>query len=54
MQYSERFKEKMVAKMVGPGGRSATSLAQEVGVAPATLSAWLRKAKAASSCARLA
>jgi len=45
MQYSERFKAKMVAKMVGPGARSANSLSREAGVSQAALSAWLRKAK---------
>lgn len=45
MQYSAKFKEKMVAKMLGPGARSATALAKEVGVAQATLSRWLLQAK---------
>ena len=45
MLYSEKFREKMVAKMTGPNGRSASSLSKEVGVGQATLSRWLRRAK---------
>lgn len=45
MGYSEKFKEKMVAKMTGPSARSATSLSKEVNVPQATLSRWLARAK---------
>jgi hypothetical protein len=42
MKYSESFKAKMVQRMVA--GRSASSLAPEVGVNQPTLSRWLREA----------
>jgi len=45
MPYSTKFREKMLAKLTGPGRRTATSLAKEVGVPQATLSRWLREAK---------
>ena len=45
MQYSPKFKLKMIAKLVGPDARSARSLSQETGIAQATLSRWLREAK---------
>jgi len=45
MHYSEKFREKMIVKMTGPNGRSASSLSKEVGVGQATLSRWLRRAK---------
>jgi transposase-like protein len=48
MAYSTRFREKMVQKMLGPDGRSATSLAAQAGVSPSTLSRWLEEAKLAS------
>lgn len=48
MPYSAKFKEKMIAKMVGPQGRSANALAVESGVAQSTLSGWLRQAKLGS------
>ena len=40
--YSDDFKDTMIRKMTGPGARSATSLAAEVGVSQGTLSRWLR------------
>jgi transposase len=43
MKYSETFKTKMVQKMLT--GRSANSIAQEVGVNQPTLSKWLRDAR---------
>lgn len=43
MKYSEAFKTKMVQKMLA--GRSANSVAQEVGVNQPTLSKWLRDAR---------
>ena len=42
-QYSEQFKQSMVAKMSGPAARSASALAEEVGVTQSTLSRWLRE-----------
>ena len=42
MKCSAAFEAKMVQKMLG--GRSATSLAQEIGVNQPTLSKWLRDA----------
>lgn len=44
MPYSEAFKAKMVKKMVGPSGWTATALGKEVGVPQSTLSRWLRDA----------
>lgn len=44
MEYSAKFRDKMIAKMTGPDARSATSLSKEVGIAQATLSRWLRAA----------
>jgi len=44
MQYfTEDFKRSIVAKMAVPGGRSATSLSQELGISQSTLSRWLRE-----------
>lgn len=45
MQYSAKFREKMVQKMTGPRAVSATALSEEAGVSQATLSRWLRDAK---------
>lgn len=45
MRYSEKFREKMVSKMAGPAGRSASSLSVEVNVPQVTLSRWLAQAK---------
>jgi transposase-like protein len=42
-EYTESFKETMVRKLVGPGARSATALATEVGVSQSTLSRWMRE-----------
>jgi len=41
--YTEDIKKTMVKKMVGPYGKSAASLALEVGIAQSTLSRWLRE-----------
>jgi transposase-like protein len=41
--YPEGFKKGMVAMMVGPDRRSATSLSKEVGIPQVTLSKWLRE-----------
>ena len=45
MEYSERFRSEMVAKMLGPQAVSANSLSKRVGVRQPTLSRWLREAK---------
>lgn len=45
VQYSAKFKKRMLEKMLGPGARTATSLSKEVGVSQSTLSEWLRRAK---------
>ncbi len=45
MQYSAKFKNRMLTKMIGPGARSARALSLEVGVPQPTLSKWLRQAK---------
>lgn len=45
MKHSEKFKEKMVAKMTGPSRMSANALSKECGVGQPTLSKWLRDAK---------
>ena len=44
MPYSAAFKARMVEKMLGANGWSATSLAREMGMAQTTLSRWLRQA----------
>lgn len=41
--YSLGFRSRMVQRMAGPEGISATALAKEVGVSQGTLSRWLRK-----------
>ena len=41
-QYSEAFRSRMVARMVGPRAVSANSLSQETGVSQPALSRWLR------------
>jgi transposase len=42
-EYTAEFRQTMVKKMVGPGARTATALAEEVGVSQSTLSRWLRE-----------
>lgn len=42
--YSNSLKEKMVLRMTGPRGISATELAREVDIPQPTLSRWLREA----------
>ncbi len=44
MIHSEKFKSRLIAKMMGPGALSANSLAAEVGLSQTTLSRWLREA----------
>lgn len=41
-QYSQAFRARMVARMVGPRAVSANVLSQEVGVSQGSLSRWLR------------
>ena len=43
--HSEKFKSRMVAKMVGPQAVSANALSAEVGIGQPTLSPWLREAR---------
>jgi len=43
--YSAAFRAKMVQRLVGPKAVSANQLAQEVGIAQASLSRWLREAQ---------
>lgn len=42
-QYSEAFRSRMVARMVGPRAVSANALSQEIGVSQGSLSRWLRE-----------
>lgn len=44
MQYSAKFKARIVAKMVGAHAVSANALSDEVGINQPTLSRWLREA----------
>ena len=52
MVYSEKFKSRMVAKMVGPHGVSASTLAGDVGINQPTLSRWLREARTVPAMAK--
>ena len=45
MVHSEKFKSRMVAKMLGPHAVSANALSGEVGIGQPTLSRWLREAR---------
>jgi transposase len=45
MIHSEKFKSRMVAKMVGLHAVSANALSAEVGICQPTLSRWLREAR---------
>lgn len=45
MDYSDKFKNRMITRMLGPGAPSAGVIAKEVGVSQPTLSRWLREAK---------
>jgi transposase len=42
--YTAAFRNRMVAKLVGPHAMTATDLGQQTGLAQATLSRWLREA----------
>jgi hypothetical protein len=48
-EYSKSFKSKVLQKMMGPSGRSATAVAAETGVPQPTLSRWLREATSGAS-----
>lgn len=48
-RYSEKFKQRMVQRLVGPRKVSATTLSKEVGVPQPTLSLWLREAGSVSA-----
>lgn len=43
-RYSEKFKARMISRLVGPNRISAKQLSREVGVGQPTLSLWLRQA----------
>jgi len=45
MSVSTGFKKRMVQRMLGPEGISATALSQEVGISQPTLSRWAREAR---------
>lgn len=45
MVYTDGFKARMVGRMAGPEGISATALSREVGVSQNSLSQWLRRAR---------
>ena len=51
-KYNEKFRMRMVQRMVGPNGISARRLSEEVGVAQSTLSRWLKRAGTVSSMKR--
>jgi transposase len=44
VSYTDGFKARMVQRMAGPEGITATALSKEVGIAQPTLSRWLREA----------
>ena len=48
MVHSEKFKSRMVSKMVGPHAISANALSSKAGVGQPTLSRWLRQARTVS------
>jgi transposase len=43
-RYSEKFKQRMIQRLVGPSKVSANALSKEVGIPQPTLSLWLREA----------
>lgn len=43
MSYTEGFKARMIKRMTGPEGITASALAKEVGVGQPTLSRWVRE-----------
>jgi transposase len=52
MEYSPRFRERMVRRMLGPSGMSANALSAEVDVGQPTLSRWLREARSVEGMGR--
>ncbi len=44
MQYSNRFKQRMISELTGPGAISAYALSKKSGVSQTALSRWLREA----------
>lgn len=50
--YSAAFKARMVERLVGPSGTSASALAAEVGLNQSTLSRWLRDAGTVAAMAK--
>jgi transposase len=52
MIHSEKFKSRLVAKMVGPHALSANALSGEVGISQPTLSRWLREARTVPAMAK--
>jgi transposase len=49
LPYTEAFRAKMVQRMLGPSAKSATALAEEIGIHQPTLSRWLRDARTLGS-----
>jgi len=49
LPYSSKFKARMVQRLAGPEGISATALSREIGVPQSTLSRWLVSASTVSS-----
>jgi len=52
MEYSEKFKSRMIGKMTGPRAMSANALSAEVGINQPTLSRWLREARTVSGMSK--
>ena len=52
MIHSEKFKSRLVGKMMGPGAVSANALAAQVGLSQPTLSRWLREARTVPSMSK--
>jgi len=48
-RYSEKFKRRMIQRLVGPNKVSANALSKEVGVCQPTLSLWLRNASSVAA-----
>jgi transposase len=49
LNYNNGFKARMVQRMAGPEGISASALSKDVGVSQSTLSRWLREARTVAS-----
>jgi len=48
-QFSDAFKARAVARLIGPSAVSANALAEEIGVSQESLSRWLRVARSVSA-----